>query len=672
MQLIVVCLLALACLINGQSNPVPGWSFMFAGYDIRNASSMSLVDGIKYQIFEPTYNMHQTFQRQNSPVIFQVPDQISAFPITETNVLTSTSIFESADEMLREETYTYTFHFGFNIGIFGISADYTRTSGYIHYVFSLQDQYAAKGHFDSQTARFELGPYPLFKLNTFFDTLLNQKIPQCPKSATDLQNVELLVQFFGHVFPTELVMGGSFDCVTSLDANLVKQYDKTWVYSQLSLRFTYDGFDLYAGGFHNRTDIHIDSQFSKFTKTSMFFEGGERSFQSNNTEKQWYATIADQPGLISASLSSLSLLATDPVKQKNLEFIISNHANTGKIQAAPCAFDHIFPGGVVLSEIPGTPFLGAGYDSFTMTTKGFIIQHTFSDQTWTNPFYSNYTYAVPDTIHVWDNTDSVEENFTSVDLSSTQFQETLRSHVHGSGFLGFGSHSSDMYVYKSYVEYRDDVQSTNMRSINWYDLELSPLIQIQYLNYLTPWAKAVFSNLGSNISDPLVKRQYWAALDIFGDSLVTRVGMGGRLNYKGFLNNDTVQSITVEQFQQSSGWSFFGIFGSKSSYKYYQKYASDAVKTDMVAEIKAEGGNWEPVNPAFKKTTTGAYSFALKDIDDNVLDFDDFVKSIKDNLVPVRYEIIPMYQIFDDAVIRDNFMQVTQEYLKSKMMRRRM
>jgi len=321
----------------------------------------------------------------------------------------------------------------------------------------------------------------------------------------------------------------------------------------------------------------------------------------------------------------------------------------------------------MVSEIPGTPFVGAGYDSLTMTTKGFVIQHTFSDQTWTNPFYPNYTYAVPDTLHVWDNTENVEENYTSVDMSNSQFQQTLRSHVKGSDFLGFGSHSSDMYVFQYYEEFHDDVQSTNMRSINWYDLELTPIIQVEYLNYLTPWAKMVFSNLGTDLSDPKVKKQYWLALDTYGDSLVTRVGMGGRLNYKGFLNNDTVKSITIEQFQESSGWSFFGIFGSKSSYNYYQKYASETVKASMIGEIKVEGGIWTPVNPAFKKTANGAYTFALKDINENVLDFDAFVKTIKDNMVPVRYEIIPMYEIFGDPVIRNNFMIATQEYLKSKM-----
>jgi len=66
-------------------------------------------------------------------------------------------------------------------------------------------------------------------------------------------------------------------------------------------------------------------------------------------------------------------------------------------------------------------------------------------------------------------------------------------------------------------------------------------------------------------------------------------------------------------------------------------------------------------------TPAGFYSFALKDMQKNILDWDTFVVSVKDNLAPVRYQIIPMYQIFTDPVISNNFMLVTQEYLKSRI-----
>jgi len=301
-----------------------------------------------------------------------------------------------------------------------------------------------------------------------------------------------------------------------------------------------------------------------------------------------------------------------------------------------------------------------------MTPKGFVIEHKFSSQTWSNPFYPNYTYIVPDTLHVWDNSDSMA-NYSDVSLSSDEFQRSLQSRVQGAGNLGFGLFSTDMYVYQDYQK-RNYVQSTNVRSNTWYDLELSPLIQIDYLDHFTPMAKALLGNLGQDISDPKVKQRYLMAITMLGDSLVTRVSMGGRLYYKGYLTNDTVNTITTERFLEESALSFFGLFGSSSAYDYYQQQASETVKQELIAEVRAEGGIWKPDDAlGLTMTPAGFYSFALKDMQKNILDWDTFVVSVKDNLAPVRYQIIPMYQIFTDPVISNNFMLVTQEYLKSRI-----
>jgi len=253
-------------------------------------------------------------------------------------------------------------------------------------------------------------------------------------------------------------------------------------------------------------------------------------------------------------------------------------------------------------------------------------------------------------------------------MSDSEFQDELKTRVSGSGFLGFGKHSSEMYVYQYYHEYHQYDQSMNTRSITWFDLELSPVVQVDFMGHLTTWAKEVFANLGRDITNPTVKQQYWKALDVYGDSLVRRVSVGGSLYYQGFLNNSTVNTITIEHFHEQSGWSFFGIFGGKSSWDYYNKEVSLVVKANMVAEIKANGGVWNPeAYPFLHKTASGSYSFALKDVKGPVIAWDDFAKSIKDNMVPVHYEIVPMYTIFSDPVISNNFKTVTQEYLQSKM-----
>jgi hypothetical protein len=398
--------------------------------------------------------------------------------------------------------------------------------------------------------------------------------------------------------------------------------------------------------------------------------GGDRAYQSNNTEKEWFESIDDYPGLISATFSPISELATDPMKQRNLLYMLTEEINTGAVRAPPCAFEHNIAG-QTLPPIPGAAFVGSGYDSLTMTVKGFVIDtETFTQgQTWTNPFYPTYSYAVPDALYVWPQTDHFEQNFTSIAMSDSEFLLQLSSQVSGSTFLGFGSHSSQMSIYQYYHELHDYDQSMNTRSITWYDLELNPLVEAFPTNYLTTWAKDVFSNLGKDISNPTVKQQYITALNTYGDSLVRRISVGGSLYYQAFLNNDTVSEITVEQFHDQSSWSFFGIFGSSSSWNYYNKAVSNQVRVNTVAQIQVNGGTWDPQAYSFlKKTATGSYSFSLADVKEGpIIDWDTFVKTIKDDMVPVHYEIMPMYSIFSDPVISSNFKIVTEEWIKSRM-----
>jgi hypothetical protein len=652
-------------------NAVPGVEFMFAGYDIREANSKSIADGVKYSIFAQTYDMHQTFQHPGGPK-YDVPDQMMAYPLDETYVLTSTNIFQEVTEMLTEEITNFNFGITYKVKDWGITAGFNRTAGKIHYIFNEKDMDAAKGHLDSRVAKFVLGPYMLFQLNPYLDLLLNKEIPQCPKSQQDLANLAMLVQVWGHVFPTEIFMGGRFDCVTALDQNLVNKYDKSWVVTQLSLTFTYKSFDIYAGGFKNRTDIKIDKIFSQMSNSSLFFLGGQRSLQTNDTIKPWFVSIDQSPDLVSASFLPLSLLAHDPVKQRNIEYVLTNHISTGAIAAPPCATIHTI-GTKLLQPLPGTEFVGAGYDSLTMTVKGFIIDHTYNPgHSWTNPFYPTYQYAVADTLYVFDQTDNLEENYTSIAMSDSDFQLELKQRVSGSGFLGFGKHSSEMYVFQQYHEQHQFDQAMDTRSITWFDLELSPVVQVNYLEHMTGWAKQMFTNLGRNINDPNVKKQYLSALDFYGDSIVRRVSVGGSLYYQGYLNNNTVSTITIEHFHEQSSWSFFGLFGGGHSWNFYQKEVSEVVKANMVSEIKANGGIWNPqAYPFLKKTASGSYAFALKDVTEPLMAWDAFVTTIKDNMVPVHYEIVPLYTIFTDPVISNNFKIVTQEYLQSKMLRKK-
>jgi len=310
-----------------------------------------------------------------------------------------------------------------------------------------------------------------------------------------------------------------------------------------------------------------------------------------------------------------------------------------------------------------------------MTVKGFVVDtNTYTQgQTWTNPFYPTYSYAVPDNLYVWPQTDNFESNYTAIAMSESQFQLQLNSQVSGSSFLGFGKHSSQMQIFQSYFELHDSDQSTNTRAITWYDLELNPVVEALPLNYLSPYSKEVFLNLGKDITDPAVYKQYIIALDAYGDSLIRRVSVGGSLYFQSFLNNDTVNEITVEQFHQQSSWSFLGLFGGKSDWNYYNKAVSNVVKANTVVNIQVNGGSWDPNAYKYLKPTTlqGNYAFNLAEVTDGpIINWAAFVDTIKDNMVPIHYEIVPMYTMFSDPVISNNFKTVTEQWIASRLQQR--
>jgi len=348
--------------------------------------------------------------------------------------------------------------------------------------------------------------------------------------------------------------------------------------------------------------------------------------------------------------------------------MLVQHINTGKYTAPPCSFSKTI-NEVNYFPIPGSDFVGAGFDTLTMQPKLPLLdmEHYFKNNMWTNPFYDNYSYIVSDRMTVFDNTESVEQNLTFISFKQIDFQNTYHDHVssHYNYFISKGDKSADTIIFNQYFEEQSRFQATYKRRITWYDLELSPMVQAFYLDNLHDWAKPFFSALDRNLNEE-TKKAYWKILDAFGDSLVVRVSMGGGIAYKSFLSENIVNVVSVEQIQQSCSNSFLGIFGGHGNYDYLSNYTNKSFLKDAVAHIKFTGGHY-PLPPMnFLENKNGFYSFKLQDVTTSLGDWDDFVRSIKDNLAPVHYELIPIYMMFDDLVIRNNMKIVTEEFMKKK------
>jgi hypothetical protein len=580
-------------------------------------------------------------------------------------VLTSSDVHHTVEDYFHQDITSFSIGLGFNIGAYGVKAAYNRSQGYVHWVYSESLDAAAFGYIDRIITNFVLGPYVLFKKNPWFEQVLNM-IPTCPKTEQDLAAVKLLVDTYGHVFPSGLSLGGYYKTITTVSEQILKSKDISWVTEQLSLTFTYNAFDLSGGMFKNKSDIHISEDFKKACRTIEFFEGG--SDQNNATLIKWFDSLLQIPGLVGGNFRPISDLVTnDANKRKNLEELLSKHVNTGAVGPASCA--HTYPvQSTDLPPIQGYEFLG-GFDSLSQSPRASIFDHSFDRASeWQNPFYPSYRFAVPSSVAVFNNPESADQNYTYVALSKEEYQLELKNRVKYSsgGFLTSGSEADDMYVYSYFHDYRQEVMAENMRFVTWYDLEINPMLRFDALNHLNGYAKIMLSRLGSDLKDPVNRRYYQEYLFTYGDHVVTRVTMGVRIRQKTYINKEILKAISISHFHEESGWSFLGIFGSKKSYDVMEKNISEQMKQSARVEVKVDGGNVGNVFKNLKLQSSGFYSFDLKDLKSNLLDWSEFVKTAKDNLEPIKFEVVPIYEFIRDPVIRENMKIMVKEYAQKK------
>ncbi|KAL0487717.1 PV21 [Acrasis kona] len=657
--------LAFCCLVFCQ-NPIVGHEFMMAGYDLRNASTKAIGDRVKSSIFQETFDFKKKYQRPNTTDVYDVPDEFDAFWRSSKSSLTSSDIHHTVDDYLHEETSSYSFGIGFNLGAFGAKASYNRSQGYVHWVYTETLDAAAFGYVNRIVSLFNMGPFVLFKKSGWFDQIMNA-IPTCPSTEQDYAAVQMLIDTYGHVFPSSLSLGGYFKTITTVSQDILKKKDISWVTEQLSLSFTYKAFDISGGMFKNKSDIHISEDFAKACRTSEFFEGG--TDQSNETLVKWYESLVGMPGVVGGSFRPISDLVTNDInKKKNLEQLLINHANKGVVGQSSCSQTHRVQSHD-LPPIQGFEFLG-GYDSLSQSPRAGLFDHTFDSATmWSNPIYPEYQFAVPSTIGVFNNPESVEQNYTFVAMSKEEYQTELRDRsakYQTGAYITTGSESNDMYVYAYFHDYRNEVMAENMRMITWYDLELSPMIRFDAINHMNPYAKYMFTRLGADLNDINVRRHYVQLLNAYGDHVVTRVSMGVRINQKTYINQNVLKAISISHFHEQSGWSFLGLFGSKHKRDVIDKQITEQMRKNARIEVKVDGGFTNGAFKGLKLENNGYYSFDLKDNDSNLMDWDEFVKSAKDNMEPIHYEVMPIYELIRDPVIRQNMMVMAKEYASKK------
>jgi hypothetical protein len=126
----------------------------------------------------------------------------------------------------------------------------------------------------------------------------------------------------------------------------------------------------------------------------------------------------------------------------------------------------------------------------------------------------------------------------------------------------------------------------------------------------------MLSRLGPDLSNAENRRHYEEYLFTYGDHVVTRVSMGVRIRQKTYINKEILKAISISHFHEQSGWSFLGIFGSKHQYDVMEQ-----MKASARVEVKVDGRLSGDAFKNLKLDSSGFYSFALKDLKSNLLDW---------------------------------------------------
>src|SRR5690606_26712974 len=164
------------------------------------------------------------------------------------------------------------------------------------------------------------------------------------------------------------------------------------------------------------------------------------------------------------------------------------YSETGKLSIPPTSMN--IQG---LPKIPGYMVVGSGFDPVYMQPRLSIFEHEdgfANPTTWTNPFYPQHQFAVPSTLKVTANTNTVEKNFTEVSMSKNEYEAKYSHRSTKRYFFGMGKRTTSIYHYYYRFEIKQEYKLDMERMLSWYDVTLKPTLLFNPEKYMTPGFKA--------------------------------------------------------------------------------------------------------------------------------------------------------------------------------------
>jgi hypothetical protein len=301
-----------------------------------------------FPVFGFTWDEGYSFTNTDGTT-WSVPDQLQAFANPKLISVANSAFCETYDQWITETMNTFSFNIGISTQCQGNS---TPACGSLNFKYNHESyQYKNQLQFHANMASFSEMQWTQYTLQTLmppfalplyseFATYLNS-LPAQITSPTDQAMYSRLVEYWGTHISMSADMG-AFAHVSSFGSDsYVQNVTQSWAASQWNLNFDLTLFDLLqitggAGGFHNKSQIHIAQQFLQNTKSYSFFRGGDTGL-ANSSQVEWLASTIATPAWVHTRLMDLSAVVplTSPDVANNIDATVNYYLKEGTLPVNP-------------------------------------------------------------------------------------------------------------------------------------------------------------------------------------------------------------------------------------------------------------------------------------------------------------------------------------------------
>jgi hypothetical protein len=223
---------------------------------------------------------------------------------------------------------------------------------------------------------------------------------------------------------------------------------------------------------------------------------------------------------------------------------------------------------------------------------------------------------------------------TSLDFNAYYEQITEDS----SGFLDLGSTTTEIIKFWHFYYENDQAYGKIFKYITWMMLTLPT--DFHYKSMLHPEFLAELNMLPPVYNND-TKQAFFDFIGIFGIAIVDRVYNGGTMICETWYHKCFTLQESDEWIIEQTSWNFMNIIGDGHGHSYHEHTVDETFLDYSTSNSEFKGGLSDKLN---------------------INQWKDWILTIKNNMIPVRYTFVPLWEIIDDPMTSYNIKQASIDY----------